>query len=58
MVDNQVPVHRNEASEKKRSFMMINPFLNAERQLRNGWWILIFSDAGFVPCANVSRRTA
>lgn len=21
---------------------MINPFLNAERQLRNGWWILIF----------------
>jgi uncharacterized protein len=22
--------------------MMINPFLNPERQLRNGWWILIF----------------
>ncbi len=22
--------------------MMINPFLNSERQLRNGWWILIF----------------
>lgn len=22
--------------------MSINPFLNAERQLRNGWWILIF----------------
>lgn len=21
---------------------MINPFLNSERQLRNGWWILIF----------------
>lgn len=21
---------------------MINPFLNTERQLRNGWWILIF----------------
>jgi uncharacterized protein len=20
----------------------INPFLNSERQLRNGWWILIF----------------
>ena len=22
--------------------MSINPFLNSERQLRNGWWILIF----------------
>jgi len=22
--------------------MMINPFLNSERQLRHGWWILIF----------------
>ncbi|MBK7454290.1 MAG: CPBP family intramembrane metalloprotease [Anaerolineales bacterium] len=22
--------------------MLINPFLNSERQLRNGWWILIF----------------
>jgi len=22
--------------------MTINPFLNSERQLRNGWWILIF----------------
>ena len=22
--------------------MMINPFLNSERQLRNGWWILMF----------------
>ncbi len=22
--------------------MTINPFLNTERQLRNGWWILIF----------------
>jgi hypothetical protein len=22
--------------------MMINPFLNSARQLRNGWWILIF----------------
>jgi hypothetical protein len=21
---------------------MINPFINSERQLRNGWWILIF----------------
>jgi hypothetical protein len=22
--------------------MMVNPFLNSERQLRNGWWILVF----------------
>jgi membrane protease YdiL (CAAX protease family) len=22
--------------------MSINPFLNSERQLRNGWWVLIF----------------
>src|SRR5262245_41852383 len=22
--------------------MMINPFLNSARQIRNGWWILIF----------------
>jgi hypothetical protein len=22
--------------------MSINPFLNSERQLCNGWWILIF----------------
>ena len=22
--------------------MTINPFLKSERQLRNGWWILIF----------------
>lgn len=22
--------------------MMIHPFLNSERQLRNGWWIFIF----------------
>lgn len=22
--------------------MTTNPFLNSERQLRNGWWILIF----------------
>src|SRR6266545_2432934 len=26
----------------KRQLMTINPLLNSERQLRNGWWILIF----------------
>ncbi len=33
-------------SEQTRAFprklLSINPFLNASRQLRNGWWILIF----------------
>lgn len=28
--------------KKERDLMSINPFLNSERQLRNGWWILIF----------------
>ena len=35
--------------------MSINPFLNSERQLRNGWWILIFFLVLAVnPCANFS----
>lgn len=40
---------------------MINPFLNPERQLRNGWWILIFFlvlAAFLVPTLIVAQQNA
>lgn len=41
--------------------MMINPFLNSERQLRNGWWILVFFlvlAAFLVPTLIVAQQNA